>query len=224
MDDMSYPETRHLAGQEEAERFERLRFLANHWSRPAGRRAYYWYLTFENSGELQALARKGQEAVSFPYYDLVPPRKLHLTLDRIAFEGDVDASQLSAIDSAASRSCLDVAPINVTIGFLGGTRGALGFTAFPREPVENLRDTFRAATLSVCPDAPVRLAEFHPHVAIAYANADGVPADEAIAAVENMNATVAPVDVTIAEGALVLLERRERSYAWRALSRIPFAG
>lgn len=224
MGDFSCSSARDHLGYEEAERFKGLRFLGNHWSRPPGPRAYYWYLTFENCEVLHSLVRKCQEAISFPYYDLIPLPELHLTLDRVAFEGDIDLNLLGIVKTVASRACLDVAPIKITIGFLGGTRGAVGFTAFPAEPLQNLRDTLRAATLSAYPHAPVRHSTFHPHIAVAYANTAGVPAAEAIAAVDRVNATLPSADVTVAEGALVLLERRERSYAWRALSRIPLGG
>jgi hypothetical protein len=60
-------------------------------------------------------------------------------------------------------------------------------------------------------------------VTIAYANADDVPAAEAVAAVEKLNAT-ARVDVTIEDASLVLLARRQRSYAWQAISRVPLDG
>lgn len=209
---------------EEVERFRNLRWLKNHWSRPIGPRAYYWYLTFENSPELHSLARECQRAIAFPYYDLTAPRGLHLTLDRIAFDGDITADQLGAIEAAAVRACQEIPPFDITIGSLGGTPGAIGFSAWPRQAIRDLRDTFRAATLSVCPDAPVRHAEFHPHIAIAYANSDGIPAAETVAAVEKINATDPHVDVTIKEGALVLLERLQRSYAWQAVSRIRLAG
>jgi 2'-5' RNA ligase len=221
--EMSSVDSSDSASLEELERFRSLRWLRNHWSRPVGRRAYYWYLAFEDSPELHALARKCQEAISFPYYDPTPPCDLHLTLDRIAFDGDITLDQLAAIEAAAIRACREMPPLEITIGSLGGTRGAIGFTASPAQPIRDLRDTLRAAVLSVYPDAPVMLSGFHPHVTIAYANSDGVPVSEVVAAAEKLNAT-ARVDVTIHQGVLVLLERRQRSYVWQAVSRIPLAG
>ena len=205
---------------EELERFRGIRRLHNHWSQPIGRPAYYWYLTFENSTQLHSLARECQNAIDFPYYDLTPMDGLHLTVDRVAFGGDITRSQLAAIEGAAVRACHEIPPFDVTIGALGGTAGAVGFTAFPAQPIRDLRDALRGATLSVFPEAPVTSSDFHPHVAIAYANSDDVPAAEAIAAVEALN-PAARVDVTISEATLVLLERRRRSYSWQVISRIP---
>src|SRR5712691_5433248 len=120
------------------ERFRQLRWLHNHWSRPIGPRAYYWYLTFENSPELHRLAAECQQALAFPYYDLTPLSDLHLTLDRIAFDGDITPDQLGTIETAARRACREVLPFDVTIGCLGGTAGAVGFTAFPARPIREL--------------------------------------------------------------------------------------
>jgi hypothetical protein len=60
-------------------------------------------------------------------------------------------------------------------------------------------------------------------VTIAYANSDGVPAAQAVAAVEKLS-SVGRADVTIKDGVMVLLERRERSYTWQEISRISLAG
>jgi 2'-5' RNA ligase len=211
------------ANAEELERFRSIQRLHNHWARPVGPRSYYWYLTFENYPELHSLAEECQREISFPYYDLTPSRELHLTLDRIAFEGDIEPNRLADIEASAVRACAEMPPFEITIGSLGGTRGAIGFSAYPVDPIRELRDTLRAATLSFYPSAPVRDSEFHPHVAIAYANADNIPAAEVIAAVEKLN-PAACVSVTVTHGTLVLLERRPRSYAWQAFSRIPLSG
>jgi 2'-5' RNA ligase len=211
-----------LADAEELERFRNIRWLHNHWSRPMSPRAYYWYLTFEHCPELHALVEHCQAAIDFPYYDLSSARDLHLTLDRVAFDKDISADVLRDIEAAALHACQHVHAFDITIGPLAGTRGALGFTASPASEIAGLRDTLRSATLSAYPDAPVRSSDFHPHVAIAYANADNVPAGDVIAAVERLNAA-ASVDLTmpISSGALVLLERRPRAYAWQAVARIP---
>jgi 2'-5' RNA ligase len=208
---------------EELEHFQNIRLLHNHWSRPIGPRSYYWYLTFEDSAELRNLAANCQEAIAFPYYDLTPLPDLHLTLDRIAYADNIAHSQLAAIEVAAARASRQIEPFDITIGALGGTAGAIGFAAFPASALWALRDMFRAATLSVYPEAPVGRSRFHPHVTIAYANSDGIPATDVIAAVKRLN-SLPHANVTVKEGTLALLERRKRAYAWRAVSRIPFAG
>ena len=63
-----------------------------------------------------------------------------------------------------------------------------------------------------------------PHITIAYGNTDGVPAAEAIAAVETLNASRPMAEATVRQTAVVLLERRQRSYAWEVVSRVPLTG
>jgi 2'-5' RNA ligase len=63
-----------------------------------------------------------------------------------------------------------------------------------------------------------------PHVTIAYGNADNVPAADAIAAVEKLNASEPTAEAVIEEAELVLLHRRQCSYAWEVVSRVPLTG
>jgi 2'-5' RNA ligase len=208
----------------ELEPFGNIRLLRNHWSRPIGPRAYYWYLTFATAPGLHALTAECQRPIAFPYYDLIPPSGLHLTLERIGFESTVTPAQLNAIEAAARRACQVIPPFTITVGALGGTRGAIGFSVSPAHPVRELRDALRAATLSACPAAPVTPHAVDPHVTIAYANTDDVPAADVITAVGKLNASAARAAVAVDEAALVLLERRERSYAWQAVSRVALTG
>jgi 2'-5' RNA ligase len=208
----------------EAEPFGNIRLLRNHWSARARPRAYYWYLTFAGAPEVCDLGARCQEALAFPYYDPVPPQGLHMTLDQIAPEGDITTAQLGSIGDAARLACQAVPPFRISLGKLSGTRGAVGFTVTPAAPIRELRDALRAATLSICPDAPVIHHETAPHVTIAYGNTDNVPAADAIAAVGKLNASQPKAEAVVEEAELVFLERRRRSYAWEVVSRVPLTG
>ncbi len=203
--------------------FRNLQRLANHWARPMGSPRYYWYLTFEDSPELRHAARQCQRELAFSYYDPLPLGDLHLSLDRIAFAEGITSPQLNAIEAAAVSACNELRPFNITVGSLGGTSSAVGLDASPLEPISQLVDALRKSTLSVHPKAPVRDSKLHAHVAIAYCNSDGVPATQAVAAVEKLNA-LPSVQVVVKEVALVLLERRPRAYAWQTVSRVPLSG
>jgi 2'-5' RNA ligase len=209
--------------ERELDRFRSIRLLRNHWARPAGRPSFYWYLTFDHSPGLRSLARKCQEAIAFPYYDLTDPSSLHMTLDRIAFQDTIQAAQLHDIEAAAMRACQSIPPFEITFSLVTGTPGAIGFTATPAQSLQVLRDALRTATLSAYPGAPVKEHAFHPHVAIAYANAP-VSAADVVAAVEDLNVTAPRIGVTISEAQLVLLEQRQHAYTWNAISRIPLTG
>jgi 2'-5' RNA ligase len=208
----------------ETEPFGGIRLLGNHWSGPARPRAYYWYLTFASAPEVCNLAARCQEALAFPYYDPVPPHGLHMTLDQIAPEDGITTAQLNSVGDAARLACQAVPPFRISLGKLSGTTGAVGFTVTPAARIRELRDALRAATLSACPGAPVTRYEIAPHVTIAYGNTDNVPAADAIAAVGKLNAAEPKAEAVVEEAELVLLERRQRSYAWEVISRVPLTG
>jgi 2'-5' RNA ligase len=204
--------------------FGNIQLLRNHWSGPARPRAYYWYLTFADDTAVCDLAARVQQSLAFPYYDPVPPHGLHMTLDRIAPEGGITAAQLNSVSATARLACHAISPFRISLGELSGTRGAIGFAITPIAPISRLRGTLRAATLSVCPDAVANREEIVPHVTIAYGNTDGVPAADAIAAVEKLNSPRPRAEATVRQAAVVLLERRQRSYTWELLSLVPLTG
>lgn len=208
----------------ELEYFRKVRRLANHWARPGGgpeNRSFYWYLTFSRAPQLRELTRQCQQAISFPYYDLTPLDRLHLTVSRVAYRNAVRPSKVDKLVSAAREICQSVNAFTISVGRLSGTPGALGFNVSPYEPLRDLHDRLTAATLQVLPDAPVKQREFHAHVAIAYGNAD-VPSAEALAAVEQLN-SLPEVDALVDDVSLVLLERGHRSYQWQVVETVALA-
>jgi hypothetical protein len=203
------------------ESFRLLERLHDHWARPSAPRPYSWFLTFEDCPALAELARQCQEKISFPYYDLVAARDLHLTLGQAGIEKALTPGQLNDLRDAAQSACQRVAPLRFTIGALGGTTGAIGFAAYPREPVAALRTILRETSTATCPGTPGRWPQTQPHVSIAYANAD-MPASAAIAAVERLHS--AHTEVTVRDVALVLVDGRQHAYTWQTIYRIPLAG
>jgi 2'-5' RNA ligase len=147
-----------------------------------------------------------------------------MTIDRIAPEGGITAAQLNSLTAIGRLACQAIPPFRIHLGELSGTRGAIGFTVTPVAPISQLRDTLRAATLSACPYAAATHEEMIPHVTIAYGNTDGVPAADAIAAVEKLNSPRPRAEATVRQAAVVLLERRQRSYTWELLSQVPLTG
>jgi 2'-5' RNA ligase len=192
--------------------------LRNHWAQPLGTLGYYWFLTFEHSSALHAVVRECQTELDFSYYDLVPLAGLHLTLDRIAPEGAISSERLELIQATAVRARHEVAPFDIKVTQLGGTRGAIGFDVESAE-LYRLRETIRTTTASAYPDMTVNTRPFHPHISIAYANTEDAPAADAVAAVERMNEAIGDVEVTDAEVVLVLLRRQQGAYAWDVVGR-----
>jgi hypothetical protein len=191
--------------------------------RHVGLLGYYWFLTFEQAPEFHSLTKECQQAIGSTYFAPTPVDGLHLTLDRIAYYGESTPAQRDLITTAALHTCQELSPFSMTMERLGNLGGAIGFNVMPTEHVHNLRDTLRAATLSIVPDAPVKTAASDPHVTIAYPVLDG-RSTMAAATADTINATIRGVDVTVTEAAMVLLERREHSYEWDVVTRIPLAG
>lgn len=205
---------------EELDRFRGIVQLRNHWARPQRPRTYYWYLTFEDCALLRDLINRCRSILNLPYYDPTPADDLHVTIDRAMPAEDVPPDKLHAIEAVARAACRSIRPFDVSIGAIGGTASAIGFRVVPDAPIRHLRDVVRNATLSVDPNAPVKDdSTFRPHMAIAYSNSD-VSASQAFAEVEQLS-RLRPVELTVKEVALVLLDRAQRSYSWHAVSRIP---
>lgn len=202
-----------------------MQWLRTHWVRPIGPRGYYWFLAFEKSSELRSLAKECQASIGFPFYDLTPPDSLHLTLDRISYYGEGTPDLLSSIETCAIDACQAISSFDITIDRLSGVRSAIAFEVSPTQRVHNLRDTLRSATLSASPLTNLEVSNPHPpHITIAYANSDGVSATNAMATVDRINDTIRSVGVKVTEAVMVLLERRQCSYSWQVISRIPLAG
>src|SRR5690606_27404186 len=113
----------------------------------SGPLGHYWFLTFEHAPELHALTKTCQQAIDPAYFDATPIDGLHLTLDRIAYDGASSPEQRASIAAAARRACANHEPFTLTIEQLTNLRGAVGFVASPAESIQALRDTLRMATL-----------------------------------------------------------------------------
>ncbi|MFC3960798.1 2'-5' RNA ligase family protein [Nocardia jiangsuensis] len=183
---------------------------------------HYWFLTFEDAPELHALTKTCQQAIDPAFFDATPVDGLHLTLDRIANDGASTPEQRASIAEAARLVCGERAPVTLTFDQLSNLRGAVGFAVSPAESVHSLRDTLRAATLSVFPDARVKDSSSPPHVTIAYPIFEELQA-RAAATAEAMNATIEGIDVAVSEVMMVALEQRGRLYSWQVVERVPLS-
>jgi hypothetical protein len=117
-----------------------------------------------------------------------------------------------------------VPPFTITTSRVRNLHGAIAFDVTPAAQIWNLRDTLRSATLAAYPVASVKPTSSNPHITIAYPARDDRPAADADAVVQRINAKVRPVEVTVSEVVMVLLERQERGYAWELMTRIPLDG
>ncbi len=203
--------------------FSSLERIKSHWDRPGwwpGRRAYYWYLTFAEEPELHAIAAQCQAELEAPYLDRVPLTDLHMTIERVAFDEEINETELDQIASVAEEACRALSPFTLYVGPLAGSSGAISFSASPYETIARLRNTLVTATKTVLgevssPDG----AHFRPHVGIAYCN-DDVAAGPIINTVRSIR-RMPIIEVDVGAVALVALKREQNSYRWIEKYTIP---
>ncbi len=197
--------------------------MTNHWDRPGwrpGRAAYYWYLSFRDQPEVQALAEQCQSAFDAPHFDFIEPTDLHMTLERIAFTDEVDGNAQWSAEKNARTALRTFGAMQFQVGPLTGSRGALSFSASPTDRLHELRSRLLTATHSAGFALDVSASDsFRPHVGIGYCNrtVDALPIIEQVRALR----ALPPVDVCISKLTLVELTRNERSYTWDIVSTLP---
>jgi len=200
-------------------RFRNIDMMKNHWDRPGwefGRRAYYWYLTFEEVDELQQLTSRCQERLHISYLDHVPPPDIHMTIERVGFEDEVSPDVLAEIKDNVTLECSQIRPFDLSIGPLGGSSGALRFSVTPWRPLFHLKESIRSATLARLPSAEPDPGDFLPHIGIAYCNRQ-VPSGDLIEAVRGIR-HFPIVRSRVRRVTLVRLERSPGAWLWEPLA------
>ncbi|WP_322763227.1 2'-5' RNA ligase family protein [Frankia sp. Cr2] len=112
----------------------------------------------------------------------------------------------------------------LTVGPLAGSSGAVRFSVVPWEPVIDLRNQIIDATAAVLePTAIIATPRgLRPHVGIAYCNSptDAHPIIKTLTALRELPRTRVTIDAV----ALVELRRKDRTYRWETVARLPLAG
>lgn len=188
--------------------------LHNHWDRRGwtpGRRSYHWFITLDDQPALIDLAQRCQQALAAFELDAVAPESLHLTLCRVAFTDEVTDEQARFVAEAARQRVGALGPFRLTVGPLAGSRGAVGFSVSPWEPLMELHDRLIQARTAVLA-SPAGTSRFRPHVGIAYGNRT-MPASSLRRAMEPLR-RLSPVQVTAGTAHLVILRREDHAYRW----------
>jgi 2'-5' RNA ligase len=202
--------------------FRQLGNLQDHWTLKSwapGQSGYYWYLTFDDPA-LTDLAERCQKTLADDGIDPVPLDALHITLLSVGKVGDVSGEQLAGIAAAARSRLADVAPFDVEVGPLTGSRSALRFWVTPWDDLLRLHRALREATAVHRPTS--RLAEtteLRPHLGIGYINRpqNAAPLITDVAALRDLR----PVSVRVNKVDLVELRREGRQYRWAECAVLP---
>ena len=198
--------------------------MTNHWSRASwwpGRRAFYWYLTFDCNSELRSLTEHCQSAIEAPHFDLVPPNDLHMTIARIGFEDELGEDELDAVATAARRVGQRISSFDILIGPLAGSSGAISFSVAPLEPIQRVREVLLATSAEGRKNSKFKNDYFRPHVGIAYCNTT-IPTSRIIPKIQPLR-ELPPVRAHVAGANLVLLTRGEQSYRWSTIGGCAFS-
>ena len=207
------------------EEFGRLDRLVNHWWwRPGwsvGRTFYTWHLTFDDAtaAPLHDLVNHlHTELADVEGLDLIPQQWLHLTMQGLGFTDEVSAEDVDAITRAATQHLAAVASFDVTLGPIEADDEATGLLVRPWTAVAAVRSGIRAAIADVWDEVPEN-PEFHPHVSIAYSNADVPtgPIRERVAALRDIK----PVSIPVKGAQLIRLNRDNQMYEWDIVADVP---
>lgn len=203
--------------------FRGVQQMHDHWRRPGwttGRRSYHWLLTAPSDAEdVRRIAAACQAGIAGPDLDPVPLDALHVTVGRIGFTDEVTIETAAAVAAEAVKECADLGPIELLVGPLAGSRGAVRFSLSPWHPLIAIHQRLTTATWRVLRGQSVMNTDrFRPHLSIAYANST-FPTSSLIASVDRLR-TVPPVTMTLDSVALVELRREERTYRYLKLHEI----
>ena len=219
---MSTPELRSFTAR--WEEFGRLERLVNHWWwRPGwsvGRSFYTWHLTFDDAtaAPLHELVRRlHEELAGADGLDLIPQPWLHLTMQGLGFTDEVSGDDVEAIAHAASERLATVPAFDLKLGPIEADDEATGLLVRPWAAVNAVRDGIRAAIADVWEEVPEN-PQFHPHVSIAYSNADvpTVPLRARLAPLRDIE----PVTIPITGAQLIRLNRDNQMYEWEDVADI----
>jgi 2'-5' RNA ligase len=150
--------------------------LVNHWVpmpewRP-GRRLWAFYLTFAGQPELYARVARYRELLrDVPGLDWIEPRWLHLTVQGIAFDDELDPARVDAIGKEIGELAGRYRLPTLTVGRARPDHDAISMPVTPTEELRALRSAIRAAVGAPLYQLPEPAEGFTPHISIAYAHA-----------------------------------------------------
>lgn len=192
------------------------------WWRP-GVPVLTWHLVFDDHLALHDLARRVGPLLDLTWLDRVPIQWLHVTLQGIAPEPEVEPADRDRLVAEAAARCAGLEPIHLRLGPARvGTHG-VALEAEPAVGLRDLRDRLQDADAATRGHdrVPDWRSPLHPHVTLAYANARSVAAAlrETLAASE----AETTLELTPTKVSLLRLHRAHRLYHWDVLEEVPLA-
>jgi 2'-5' RNA ligase len=200
--------------------------LRNHWYwRPGwreGREFYTFHLTFEGQTELHNLVTHYQNAIRhLPYLDPIPLQWLHLTIQGIGFVDEVQAGELQAIVTAATRRLAEIPTQQLEFHEPIARPEALAFPVMLADSIQSIRCALQDSIAAIWgePGVPEKNKILDPHLSIAYANSD-VSSAELVAILRGIEPEVELAPVSANTASLIALQRTGHLYRWTTLAKI----
>ena len=198
--------------------FQGVSRMDNHWDRAGwsgGRRSYHWLLDCtkysSDAATLHHLAQSCQTRLARKELDPVALDSLHITLGRVAFTDEITRGQATDVATSLVAGYRGAGPLNLQIGPLAGSTGALRFSVAPWTGLITLHKTIRHTTRQALNGlSPMATAGFRPHLSIAYCNTSLLvaPLLPTIAELRRLK----PVALRITAVSLVEMRREKHAY------------
>jgi len=151
--------------------------------------------------------------------DLVSRSGLHLTTQGVGFADEVSASDVGRIVDQARRHCATLTPLAVNVGPAHIEPETVKMLVLPAEAIIQVRLALRRAIGDVWGESkvPESMANFRPHVTLAYSNVNG-PSGEILAALEACGPRVERVKIHSVS--LIDLNRDHKRYEWSEVVKV----
>jgi 2'-5' RNA ligase len=198
---------------------------ADHWwqrpGRRPGRELYHWHILVHDQPKVHQLAAEAQARLAgLPGLDLIPLRWLHVTTYIVGFVDDVPEHKVRTMVAEAHRLLKAIPPIPIILGRVYYHPEAVTFPVEPLGALDPVLDAVRAAADSAGCPGHTDTNPWVPHVSVAYSNGSA-PAEPIIAA---LGRSLPPIQVAIKSVSLVAQTQVGRSWQWKAVAEVPFAG
>ena len=190
---------------------------------PPGREDLHWHLLPDPDRLATQLIAPYRELTHRPGLAPVEPRWCHITVQDIAPAAAVTPAELDSIVTRVGRACAAVAPGELTIGPPEVSRHGVVCPVIPPGWVRTLwRLTVAAGQEVTGGRFPVRPAEYHPHLSLAYGvdGTGGGPLQDWLAAHPARATTFTATHLAL----VAQSHDGPRAITWRPLATVPLTG
>jgi 2'-5' RNA ligase len=199
--------------------------MADHWWQRPGRRPdrelYHWHMLFHDQPTVRELVETAHERLAgLPGLDLVPIRWLHLTTYIVGFVDEIPQDKVTAMVAEARRLLTPISTIPIILGRIFYHPEAVTLPVEPVGALNAVLEAVRCASEAVGCSGHTDTNPWRPHISVAYSNGVWPTAPVTAALGRSLPST----QVTIRSVSLVAQTQVGRTWQWRPVAEVPFAG